>query len=481
MSQAANANVQGRVEEKAQEIRAPKKRRAQKLAEWVSTVDYRDFPEETTTFAKCLLLKTVAGMVAGSREPISRILTTYFADQGGTPEAGVVCSGYRTSVENAAYANATFAHGSELEDNEMPSITSAYWMFPALFPLAQKQTSSGKDLIVAAIVAWEISSRYNRAGPGWYLMAVHICPPTWFGPLGVAAASSKLLKLDATRTEHAITMSGSWACGLGQAGCDTHFLESGHTAKMGVQSALLAKAGATAELGVLEIPTGLYAPMIPNGQIDLSIIDKNIGEPPYLINQACIKKYSACTFAHTSVDAMGLIMRENNLTYDDIESVEARQSGLGLLATGCTPAPTDLQRARFSTHYLLAEVMLKGKISVATFEDLGALTDPKYLEAIAKVTTSENKELDFQSPGAELVVKTKSGKTITKLLEGWLGSPEHPLSVEEIRNVCRPYLEMMLDKETCDRVEEIVLNMEKQHDILELMDILTYCRVGRRA
>jgi 2-methylcitrate dehydratase PrpD len=459
----------------------PRKRRAQNVAEWVASVDYKDFPEETVEFTKALLLKTIAGMLAGSREPAARILTAYCAEQGGTPDAGVVGAGYRTNVENAAYANATFAHSSELEDNEMPNFTSAYWILPGLFPVAQKQTASGKDLITAAIVAWEVASRYNSAGPGEALMSVHICPPSWFGPLGVAAGASKLLKLDAGRTEHAVTMAGSWASGLGQAGCDTHFLESGHTAQSGVRSAYLARLGATAEMGLLDQKTGLYAPLVSNGQLDLSIIDDNIGQAPFRINRACIKKYSACTYAHTSIDALGLIIAEHNLTYDDIESVKTRQGVIGNLAVGLTPNPVDLQGSRFSAHYLLAEVLLKGKITDETFEDLSTLQDPRYREAMGKITsTGDHEDFGVHAPGAEVFVTTKSGQTYSKRLDGWLGSPEAPLSTEEIRQVCRPYLETMLDAEAADRVEEIVLNLDKQRDILELMDILTHHRVGSR-
>ena len=103
-----------------------KKRRAQNVAEWVASVDFKDLDQQTVEFTEALLLKTIAGMLAGCREPAARILTTYYAEQGGAPDAGVVGAGYRTTVENAAFANATFAHSSELEDNEMPNFTSAY-------------------------------------------------------------------------------------------------------------------------------------------------------------------------------------------------------------------------------------------------------------------------------------------------------------------------------------------------------------------
>ncbi len=450
------------------------------VARWVANTTYKDFPQETTEYTKALLLKTITGMIAGSREPIAKILNTYLAEQGGTPDAGVVAGGFRTTVENAAYANATFAHASELEDNELPSITSAYWMFPALFPLAQKQVSTGKEVIESAIIAWEVASRYCRAAPGWMLMQVHICPPTWFGPLGVAAAASKLLKLDANRTEHAMTISGSWACGLGQAGCDTHFLESGHTAKMGVQSALLAKAGATGELGLLEQPNALFAPVSQFGKTDLSIIDRGLGEDPYLIHQACIKKYSACTYSHTSIDALGLLIKEHSLKYDDIERVETQLSRIGDMAVGHHPNPIDLQEARFSVEYLLAEVMLEGAVSATSFTDTATLTDPARNAAKAKVKVSINPEFQPAAPTGEVKVVTKGGKEYVKRLEGWLGSPEHPISTEEIRQVCRPYLELMLSKSDCDRIEDLTLNLDKQPDVLEIMDILTYARVGRR-
>ncbi|WIM88075.1 MmgE/PrpD family protein [Candidatus Mycobacterium wuenschmannii] len=459
----------------------PAKRRAQNVAEWVQRLDYKDIDSATTEFTKALLLKTVAGMLAGCREPAARILTTYYAEQGGTPEAGVVGGGYRTTVANAAFTNATFAHSSELEDNEMPNFTSAYWVLPGLFPLAQKQTASGKDLITAAVTAWEVASRYNSAGPGEALMSTHICPPTWFGPLGVAAGAAKLLKLDADRTEHAITMAGSWACGLGQAGCDTHFIESGHTAQMGVQSALLARLGATAELGVIDIKNGLYAPLVANNAIDLSIIDTDLGVAPYRINRACIKKYSACTYAHTSIDALGLIMAEHNLSYDDIESVTSRQGVIGNLAVGITPNPVDLQGSRFSVHYLLAEVMLKGKITDQTFEDLSALDDPRYREAMNKViSTGDHEDFGVHAPGAEVFVTTTSGKTFSQRLDGWLGSPEAPLTTEQIRQVCRPYLETTLGPDAADRVEQLVLTLDTQRDITELMDILTFPHGHRR-
>jgi 2-methylcitrate dehydratase PrpD len=409
-------------------------------------------------------------MVVGAREPISKILTTYFLQTGGAPEAGIAGAGYRTSVENAAFANATFAHGSELEDNELPSITSDYWMFPALFALAERQVSSGREIIEAAIVAWEVASRFCRAAEGYRLMQVHICPPSWFGVLGVAAAGARLLRLSATETEHALAMAGSNASGLGQAGCDVHFLESGHTCRNGIQAAMLAKAGATGEIGVLELPFGLYAPVRAAGaDVDLDSI-----------TDACIKKYSACTYTHTSVDGLGLLMKEHKLRNEDVQQVETQVSAVAQMAVGTHPNPVDLQEARFSLEYLLGEVLLRGKVDVHSFVGPEKLSDPRHQEAASKVRVSALPDVHPAAPNAQVTVVKKNGERLVKRMDGWIGSPQHPLTTEQVRDVCRPFLEVMLNTAQCDRVEELMLNLEQQPDILELMDILTFGRVGHR-
>jgi 2-methylcitrate dehydratase PrpD len=457
------------------------KNRTAAVARWATHATYKDFDAETITFTKALLLKTITGMLVGAREPIAKILSTYLISQGGVPDAGIVASGVRTTVENAAMANATFAHASELEDNELPSITSAYWMFPGLFPVAQKQFSTGKELIEAAIITWEVASRFCRAGPGFLYMFAHMCPPSWFGPLGVAAGTAKLLKLDEKRTEHAITMSGSYASGLGQAGCDVHFLESGHTVKMGIQSGYLAAAGATGELGILELPSSaLYSPVASHGKVDLSVIDEHLGQAPWAINRACIKKYSACTYAHTTIDSLGLIMKEHHLGYDAIELVETTVSPVGKIAVGSKPNPIDLQEARFSLEYLLSEVMLKGGLSPDSFTDSATLDDADWNAAKAKVRVHLDNDLPYESTRAIVKVTAKGGKQYTQQLDSWLGSPAHPMSYEEIRKLCRPFMETMLSPTDCDRIEFLVGSLEKQPDVHEIMDILTFSRVGRR-
>jgi 2-methylcitrate dehydratase PrpD len=455
--------------------------RTRDITDWGMKFDFEQVPASTLTLVKALYLKTVTGMLHGAREPIAKIVTArYLPEGGGTPEAGVVAGGMRTSLERAAFANGTFAHASELEDNELPSITSAFWLLPALLSVGERYVSSGREMVEAAVVAWEIASRFNRAGPGASLMRYGIMPPSVFCTLGVALGTSRLAGLTADQAEHAVNISGSYAFGLGESGSDAHFLSTGHTCMMGINSALLARAGATGRRGALEERGGLYAALLQDGKLDLDTINRDLGATPYLIESACIKKYSACTYSHTSIDALALMMKEHQLTNDMVERVETQVSAIGKLAVGNIAAPRDLLEARFSLEYLLGEVLVRGAVDIHSFTGIEKLEDPVHKAARHKIGVKVLDGVPEASQVGQVTVFLKDGRSFTKRLEEWIGSPSSRLTLDEVRDLCRPYLETMLSGRDCDRVEDIVLNLEHQHDVLELMDILTFARVGRR-
>jgi len=98
-------------------------------------------------------------------------------------------------------------------------------------------------------------------------------------------------------------------------------------------------------------------------------------EPPYLINQACIKKYSACTFAHTSIDALGLIMKENKLRYQDIEYVETASANWVTWRWAHTPSPS-ICRGPVQRGVLVGRGDVEGRDIGQYLHGSAVLTDP---------------------------------------------------------------------------------------------------------
>lgn len=83
---------------------------AQRLAEFITSTNVKEFPNEVVHYAKMLTLSFLGSTIAGSVEPASNILTQYIKGEGGAPEAGVIGKGMMTSATQAALASGTFSH-----------------------------------------------------------------------------------------------------------------------------------------------------------------------------------------------------------------------------------------------------------------------------------------------------------------------------------------------------------------------------------
>jgi len=138
------------------------------------------------------------------------------------------------------------------------------------------------------------------------------------------------------------------------------------------------------------------------------------------------------------------------------------------------PLPDTFGAARFSFQFVMAEVLLRGKVDYSTFQTEAKLFDPKFREAENKVKVVVREDLPEGYKGARVTIINKDGQKLVKDLEAFPGHPTNPLTLEQIKDVCRPFFDMVLREEQRNRVEELTLNMERLADVRELMNILTF-------
>jgi 2-methylcitrate dehydratase PrpD len=439
------------------------------LAEFITETPGGTIPRETVGTAKGLLLKTVAGMVAGCREPVGKTVTGYIRRAGGAPEAAVVGAGYRTSVENAAWAHGVFAHASELEDDQFPSTVGDYWVFPALFSLAESLGSSGRELIDAAVIGWEVGTRLIDENRGLFYHGVKIEPVLWFAPIATAAAAARLLKLPVEQAQHALSISMVHQSGFwGQFGSTAHFIETGGVQRAGVLSALLAKEGCTGQPDILDTKTGHFAAVWDGRGVDLK---EALGRPPWAVHQIWVKKFPCCLAFHVHIDALMMLLSKNDLTNDDVESVEVEMDLPDSEIAGGLPENPD--GARFSVAYALSEVLLRCIVDMDSFASQERLTSPATVAAMAKIKLIPREDWPtILAHGGQVSVVTKGGERFTQYLKTALGGTAYPLTLEQVADVSSPYLEAALPTEACCRAEELLLSLDAQPDVRELMGLL---------
>ena len=111
------------------------------------------------------ILDGVANMAAGSVQELADIIGRYVRDSGGTPQASVVGWGYKTSPPAAAFANGVFGHCLDYEIQGFPPTHGTSSCLPAALALGEQHQASGKTIITAYALGWEIQGGYGLHRP----------------------------------------------------------------------------------------------------------------------------------------------------------------------------------------------------------------------------------------------------------------------------------------------------------------------------
>jgi len=107
------------------------------LAKFVVETTYPEIPEEIINFTKGLVLKTVAGMLAGSITPSGRKMSKIIKFKSLPEEVGVIGCSFKTSLWESIFLNAFLAHASELEDDSfLGGVSWDITVIPLLLPFA---------------------------------------------------------------------------------------------------------------------------------------------------------------------------------------------------------------------------------------------------------------------------------------------------------------------------------------------------------
>jgi 2-methylcitrate dehydratase PrpD len=437
---------------------------ATQLARFVVEARYPKIPEEIGNFTKGLVLKTVAGMVAGSVTPSGRKMSNIIKLRNLREDVGVIGCGFKTSLWESIFLNAFIAHASELEDDSFAGGVS--WditVIPLLFPLAEHIRISGKTLMEALIVGLEVHTRTCLFSTD------HLGVVVFPGAVGPAAAGAKALGLDVEQTASALglAMSGP-AISLVNLGTDAHFFESALQCLQGIMAAEMAKEGMSSNPDIDTYLTNFLG----KEKIMPEKITTDLGKEWQLHNIG-IKKYPCCFFTHRQIDLVLELKGENNLLLEDVEKIEVHASPADEWCN--RPEPKSLGDLQFSFQHLLGSAMLDGDVNFNHI-DTDILADTRYKEARSKVEViihPDRSKVLVESP-AQVIVKMKDGKQFSGERKFTIGSPQEPLTMDQYKELYSKFTSGILSNDQIDRTAEALLNLEKLNDVIELMDILTF-------
>jgi 2-methylcitrate dehydratase PrpD len=344
-----------------------------------------DWPKAAWTAAQRAFIDTLAVAIPGAAEPATAHVFATVGQWGAGP-ATAILQGARVAAPWAALVGGTAAHALDFDDNFDPAKAHASAVLvPAILALAEQEGASGRACLDAYIAGLQILGRVGQGvnpahrNRGWHATAT-------VGAIGAAAASARLLKLDAGRAGHAVSIATSMAAGfMSQFGTQMKPVHAGLAAKSGVLAASLARFGIDAGLDTLDSPTAMNRLMVgpdyealrdtlthvEHGQ-NLRFETANVGEPLLLLSSGLkAKRFPNCGSAHRAMDGLLALQEAHGFTAANVAAIHVR-APVTHLANLMYTAPEDAPQARFSLEHALACVLVTGNCTLADFTDEAA-------------------------------------------------------------------------------------------------------------
>ncbi|WP_422000193.1 MmgE/PrpD family protein [Reyranella sp.] len=402
----------------------PKPGVTESLATFVADTRWDDLPEQARHAGKRALLNFFAVALAGCRtEPVELALATLAAFSGGRP-ATVVGRAERIDALSAAFLNAAGANVFDYCDTHLPTVVHPTApLAPALLALAELRPVSGRELLLAFALGFEIECRIGLAvSPGHYPKGWHITSTC--GVFGAAAGAGKLLGLDARRHVWALGSAATQSAGLCEClGWPAKSVSVGNAARNGLLSALLAEKGFSGPAEPIAGAQGWLAAM---------------GEPPnweglcdglgssWAVADNSIKPYPAGFVIHPLLDC-ALDWRR---AHPDavVERVAARGNPLLLQRTD-RPVVATGREAQVSLQHAVAAALVLGKAGLGEFTD-ACVADPAVQAMRGRIEVASKPELS--TIAVEMNIWTADGRKHALSTAAARGSAANPLKDTEI-------------------------------------------------
>ena len=331
-------------------------------------------------------------------------------------------------LKTAVMMNAFNAHVLELDDSHRVAMTHlGAPIFSALVGVAEIYDCTVEQMLKASIVGYEAAIRLaNAIQPGHKKRGFHVSGTCC--TVGSAIGISAMLDDTEAEMENVLSAAATSAAGL-------LAVISGRSEQKPYNVANAAVAGADAALygkfftgavDILNDSRGFLRAMT-----DEFHINKLLAEG-YAMEGIYQKLYAACRHCHAPMEAMLKIRSENELSVNDIETIEVRTYDLAINGHIHTEI-TGVSSAKQSIPYGVAVACIYGDCGISAFTNQ-MLEDKQVLELTKKVRVFEDKELTNLVPekrAAIVTVKCKNGLQCQERVDYPKGEPENPITKEE--------------------------------------------------
>jgi 2-methylcitrate dehydratase len=434
---------------------------AEKLAQFVVKATYEDLSDAARMALKIRILDSLGCAIGALEgEPI-KLVREQLEDFGGGSHCGLIGGG-RTAPDRAAFYNSALVRYLDFNDSYLARNETCHPSdnFGAILAACEYAKASGKDLLTALAVAYQVQCRLSDEAP----VRARGFDHTVQGSYAVAAGVSKALELDVYRTMNAIALCGAAfnALRVTRTGALSHWkgLAYPNTAFACTHAAFLAMRGITGPPEVFEGNKGFKDAI--SGPFTLSWSDENLER----VTQTIIKKFNAEIHSQTTLEGILELQMEHdfsgeNVVRIDIDTFDVAFNIIGGGEEGDKTIVRTKEEADHSLQYMVAVAILDGQVMPEQYipqriqrEDVQTLLKKIFVQPNA----SFSERFPHEMP-CRLRVILRDGRMLKIEKQDYEGFHTNPLPwdkvVAKFHTLSKRYIDPDLSMEIIETVDKI--------------------------
>jgi 2-methylcitrate dehydratase PrpD len=423
------------------------------LAQFLADTAYTTLPSEAIQAGQRGLLDCLGTAISGAQSDAAHMALELIEESGGRPQATLISVGRQAPLRDAALFNGTAGHALDYDDTlSVPAAMTG-------LALAEYHALSGRELVRAYVLGFEVAQRMTKAiggwenARGWHMMGVA-------GVFGAATAAALLLKLEPPQIAAALGIAASQAAGLvAMHGFLTKPFHAGKAAANGLFAAQLAMRGCTtgpALEGALSVSQAMGGTPNPD-------LAGGLGRS-YAIMDNRLKPFPCGRLGHAAIEAALKARTAHGITPEEIVSVKVHVEPHAQYLMGKSE-PANGTQSMFSIGHAVAAGLARGRVGPAEFSDQAVRDDGIVaLRCLTEVIADK----DCKPGQARIAVRTKSRDVVDAEVPVQKGYAANPLTNEDVREKFLSLVEPVLGAARAHNVVELVYRLDAVADAGEI-------------
>jgi 2-methylcitrate dehydratase len=446
------------------------------MARFTEQLQYEHLSPEAVELAKRFLLDSIGCALGGSGTADVQIMLGFFNELGGKKESTVINSKKKLPMIHSCLLNSLMIRALDFNDiywEQDPSHPSD--LIPAVLSPAETLRKSGKELILAMVLAYEWEQRLCEfAIPGIRERKWHHATLTQFAaPL----AAGKILGLNEEQLVQAVGICASHNLTLGAVAAGKLTMMKNTVDPLATQAglfaALLARRGYEGPEYIMEGKEGFAETL--GGYFDLDMLTEGLGQS-FRITRCSMKAFPTEALIHSPISAVMQLMKLHDLNKNNIEQILIRtvSRAADILSDPSKYNPHTRETADHSLPYCIAATIVDGHVTPASFSQ-EKINDPEIRAFLPKIKVVADAEIEKTFPALKrtiVEITTSGGQQYELMIDYPLGDYRNHMDDQTFYAKFNSLVRPVLSDKKSDQLVNMVLNLENVEDILDLMKLL---------